>query len=314
MEISYAIFPEARSFGVEVELRKSITQQRIKNAIAVADSLREVRVSTWKKTTANSWWEVKTDSTCGDAPKDGGGWEIASPILNGHEQLAVLGNVIKQVQDAGGSINNNCGFHVHAGAQNFKFLSHVMIAAAWMRIEDWFMEMLPESRRNNLYCRNLKSKVISEKYIREIKAEDLYFYIENFCMGRNENRRVSLNFMNYVQSHYSKESAIELRSPEGTVSSNDVKNWVRFFLRFVSYNFNKKIDKECMLNVSTTESLSEFFQVVGFSADAEKFCILSPGLRKCKIWMLNRFIKYSKIPAVKNQAESILDSVLNLKK
>lgn len=313
MDIKFVLLSETRSFGVELELRKSLTQAKIRDAILAVDKEREVRVSpTWRKTVVNLWWDVKTDGTCGDAPKDGGGWEVASPILNGPDHLSVLGDVVKKIEEFGGTVNNNCGLHVHIGAQNFKYLSHVSIANAWVRIEPYFLQMLPKSRRENKFCANLRNHLVPSGSL-DLKAETLYFLIEDFCLRREENRRVSLNFMNYVRSGYSKTSAIELRSPEGTTSSNDVKNWVRFMSRLVSENFSKKIERSTLLQTSPVNSLDEFYKIVGLSGNKEDFNILSSGMRKCKIWTLNRFLKYSESSSIRKEAEVILDSILNFK-
>ncbi len=221
-KVKYISFSTKRTFGVEVELERVLTQDQLQQVIVSVDKAHGVKCSGWDKTKNNTYWHVKTDSTCGPLgyKKDSGGWEIASYVAKGYDDLSNVGNVIKKIKEAGAKINNNCGFHVHAGTQGFSQTSHLNVLANWLRIENMFFQIVPEARRNNIYCLPLATKIKASGAIDIHKLHD-----KLYIATRNENdRRVALNLCNYVHGNM---STIELRLPEGTIDASIIKNWVR---------------------------------------------------------------------------------------
>lgn len=300
--IAYIGFTSKRRYGVELEMNKHIGQLAIKNVISTVDQTRPVNVTSWSHSRGNNYWHVKTDSTCGDKGhgKDDGGWEVASFVAKGCNDLRTIGNVVKALQEIGAEVNANCGFHIHADVSTSRSTDSILnLVKNWLRIEQIIYQMVPANRRDNIYCMPLRSKLRLAKSV-NITNDSLSVKIHDYINNYND-RRVSFNVWNYF---YGDIRTVELRLPEGTLNHHTVKHWVRMFVHFVS-NSSKSgdiTDNICPVNLEDT------LNILGLCGK-EKFYILSKHLLSTKIWFLKRILKYSNDLLLIEEAKKMLVNI-----
>lgn len=291
--VKYRKFSSQRRFGIELEVGNSFSRAKLR--ILIRDvSDRPVYTSGWTQSNGNSYWHVKTDSTCG--PKGPGkghpkGCEVASFVAKGVRDLQHICKVADHLAASGVSVNNFCGLHIHADASDLTTEQVGTLVAYWLKIEHVLGMALPERRKGNPYCRSLsKERVIfaGAKY----SAEDIWDIFQPSDIGfyDNQDRRVTLNLVNYARSiEYSSWSArrtIEFRWPEGTLAGATIKNWTRLFLNFIE---NCK-DRPMPANLYPA-SLPEALAILGIGHD-DTFYIFSEGLLDTKTWFLERIIEH----------------------
>jgi hypothetical protein len=288
MECVYRKFETSRRFGVELEVGNEIKKPAIRRQI-ISVSNKSVYTSRYNLSTNNAYWHVKDDSTCGPKGKDGPkGVEIASFVASGLNDLNHICDVADHLVSKGVKTNENCGLHIHVDASDISIDQAGRILASWIKLEPFLALALPSRRIENPYCRMLYPKGmllldtgVSPKGVYEfLKPIDLAYY-------ENNDRRVTLNFVNYCRGIFYSSNVrktIELRWPEGTLSSTEIKNWVRLFLNFIEYAKDAPVPKS-----SVCPTVSEAMNLLGLG-HSNKFTILSEGLLKTKIWLLERII------------------------
>lgn len=301
--VRFVKYSSKRRFGVEMELNKKLPIASLAKIVQSSDEKHQVVTTNHYVGSGpgggggdvnNKYWHVKFDRSCGDIPHDGG-WEIASYVAKGYKDITRIASVAKALTEGGAEVNQNCAFHIHGEASDFTTEQVATTVALWMKIEYVMSESCPKYRRNNKYCRFL-----TRRYkIDESKVYTLPVFW-NAVRPRdcgNPDRRVTLNSCNYVVSG---RRTLEMRMPEGTINSREIKNWIRLFINFLDTCkgavFPEKI---------TTVGLMETLKILGLHSD-EPFFILSKALRDTKMWFLKRIIKHTSRRNIKSEAEDVL--------
>jgi hypothetical protein len=325
-------------------MNSAISQAIIKNAIKKTDPVREVVVSGWGHTRNNSYWHVKTDSTCGDLgyKKDTGGFEVASFVASGYKDLCAVGRAVNALRVAGAQVNKNCGLHIHADIRDYSFKMATQLLANWLRIEPIVYEAVPEHRRENIYCVSMRKKIKLGK-LDYLSSTELQSRLGTHTAAEHD-RRVSLNFCNYVQGGDIR--TVELRLPESTLNHYTVKHWIRLFINFVAISKRAEVknnekkrpditkygydydDTELLaasmerfkkyapeykevadkLDVSPA-NLTKTLEILGLQG-SDQFYILSKHLRATKIWFLRRILKYSTNLSLIDEAKKTLGDLI----
>lgn len=296
---NYKKFNFKRNFGVELEAHPVLDASAITSVIR-KNSSRKVITTGWQQTSNNSYWHLKTDSTCGGGEKRG--WEIASFKGSGNKDIVRIAKVAESLKDAGLKCGSDCGFHVHVDISDFSPNQVGILLAWWIKIEKIVLNSVPQHRFNNKHCRLISSKINPKN--KKYNALNFWetYKPKNFSFHGNRDKKVTMNLVNYATSLYYKENkrknrffdlsrkTVEFRFPEGTFSGNDVKNWIRFFILFVENVKDKKMPKDLL----TIKSFEEFMFVVGFYKDKQTYFCLSPILENLKIWFFERVVSNSK--------------------
>lgn len=300
MECILKKFDTRRRFGVELEVGNEIKKPTIRRHILSVSS-KSVYTSKYNLSTNNAYWHVKDDSTCGVEGRGGPrGIEVASFIASGIKDLNHICDVADHLKGKGVKVNNNCGLHIHADASDLCEQQVGRILASWIKLEPFLALALPIRRIDNPYCEmfwklfpninnhQLFSPLVS---ILDLKLDPLIIYDSlkptDMSYYENDDRRVTLNLVNYCRAVKQKNSSrktIELRWPEGTLDSNEIKNWVRLFLNFIECAKDAPIP-DCSVCPTVSEAMN--FLGLGHS---NKFTILSEGLLNTKIWLLERIV------------------------
>lgn len=194
-------------FGVEVEINCLGSKSRLsKNegtlgiydiASLVHSTLKDkVNVSGWCNNHGNNYWVVKPDSSCGI--------EICSPVLKGWYGISrVFDLIVALKQDKRIKVDSRCSFHVHFDVSCFKDEELFSILCWWIKLEGFFMDIVPLSRKVNPYCRLISQSGIvndlSEAYKLESFVEFLgrskYYTLNTFHLYNKRRRSIEFRIM-----------------------------------------------------------------------------------------------------------------------
>lgn len=312
MDVAYQSFTSDRRFGVELEVNRKLSREKL--AEVVKSCGKQVTVEGWNYTTNNAHWVVKTDSTCGDQGNkdlDGGGFEVVSPADKGPMHLINIAAVTEKIRDAGAVVNQYCGLHCQVEIKDFALSDLSTLLARWTQIENVVTNMENAYRisaSGSKYC-----KLFWKKY--PFEEEKKYTWEEFFGIVRPKKldptgKRTSITAINYLRStsgsyewaHFDRRT-VELRLPCGTLDPEDVKNWARFFIHFVETSKGKEFP-----GVVSPVKLKESLTIMGLHSD-DPFYILSPGLYETKLWILKRIIRFGRSKKLIADALKMLDKM-----
>ena len=274
--VKYKKFISQRRFGVELETSNTLTKAKVRTVLKGLSSHGSFATKYSLSGESNSW-HVKDDATCGPAGRLGPkGVEIASFVAKGMTDLQHIGEIADGLCRAGSEINENCGLHVHAEAVDLSSDQIGIILAHWIKMEPILSLSMPISRWNNPYCRmTLDGRKIDKNAT--WSSHELWTLL-----------RVNLNLVNYARAEFFKtdhRKTLELRWPEGTLYSRDVKCWVRLFLNFIDTCKDRPMPKNLL-----RADLDETLTFLGLNHNQD-FIIFSEGLHDTKTWFLERIIE-----------------------
>lgn len=217
-----------RRFGVEIEAYNC--QMNV-----LVDALREegiqVSAESYNHTTRNHWKLVTDSSLSGNNT-----FELVSPVLEGEAGLKELKKVCWVLDACGVKVNASCGLHIHFDAANFSLQTWKNIAISYKHIESVIDKFMPESRRNNRYCRSLRE--ITEQNINNaqsiIALQEIAF----------ENTR----YFKVNPQSYSRHKTIEFRQHAGSINYDKISNWVLFLNGLVTFAQQQPIASGTALN------------------------------------------------------------------
>ena len=296
-------FDIARKFGVELELGDEIKKRTVYQAITKF-SHHKAYTSRYALSTNNEYWHIKDDSTCGRYGRLGPkGVEVASFIASGINDLEHVAGTASHLTTIGCKVNDNCGLHIHVDASDLQIDQISTIVAYWIKSEFVLSMLLPLRRYQNEYCKFIFSPFLEimnkngplcrkEKY----NSMDFWTIIEPKNVGYFENpeKRHNLNLVNYkraIQFNSNIRKTLELRWPEGSLTSDDIVNWAVLFMSFIETCKNKDMPHNLKLSC-----LNEVLTFLGIGHGKNNFLILGKYLHGLKYWLCDRIIK--------NQADS----------
>jgi len=155
----------------------------------------EVRHESYNHET-RSWWKMTTDSSCG--------MELVSPILSERTYRSTRA-AMSSIVNGGGSVNRNCGFHVHIEPQTrISYEDALQVVELYNEaFDDILRPMLAASRLDNRFCRRWDT----------CDYEDT---------DDPDARYVAVNLMSL-----SRYGTIEFRQHQGTLNSTKALTWMQ---------------------------------------------------------------------------------------
>lgn len=194
-------------FGVEIEAY-NCTKEKLARELREAGI--SVSISDYSHATTSFWKLVSDGSLDGNNT-----FELVSPILVGENGLKELETVCWVLEFCQVKVNRSCGFHVHFDASGFDIDTWKNLALSYKHIEQLIDSFMPESRRDNRYCKTLAG--INDRTIRS--ADTIYDLQRAF----NNQRYYKLNL-----EAYSRHQTVEFRQHSGTIDFTKMEKWIHF--------------------------------------------------------------------------------------
>lgn len=324
----YKRFHSQRRFGVEIEVGSDISKAKVAKAVRrVSD--RPVRVTSYATSNDNCYWHIKEDSSCGNHGYDGPkGVEIASYIGQGSQDIANISSMADTLLEIGCRVNNNCGLHIHAEVTDMSAADVGIMLAWWMKMEQVLCCAFPVRRsfgmHSKLTCpasffawhpsvgRSSGDTVVRG---RRVTRDDNYgplglleiFGPRDFSQFDNNDRRVNLNIVNVMRALRDGtdfRKTIELRWPEGTLSSEAIRCWIRFILGFI--DSAKRMRYPVDLHPISVE---EVLACCGLSCG--RGVVLSHSLAESRRWLLTRISHGVQHDMGKVMKKSVLSKIIS---
>ena len=302
MQVLFKRMSINRSFGIEIEMNPNLTKKSIVKIIRESSN-KPLRQSGWELTqNNNSYWHLKTDSSCGDP-----GWELATYKADSNKDLNDICNVAKNLHKAGAKTDSDTGLHIHIGIEDFDLEQVGIMMARWVKIENFILQSVRCHRRENYFCRPVsKHKKFRKK---KFYSSDEFWNLirpKRYGLFGNPQRRLALNMLNYAISVYRPHvnrnlKTVEFRFPEGTTCPIDIRNRTCLFLNFVENSKTASMPSD----LTAVQDLNLFLEYFGLE-NSDNFIILSKPLNSLKLWLLNRLETHAESKKIKSQ---VLDKI-----
>jgi stress-induced morphogen len=201
-----------RKFGAELEMTGISKEQAVRALRSVNINVRDESYNHQTR----DYWKIVPDGSVS------GGFEVVSPILEGEAGLEQLRIVATALDDAGGTVNRTCGYHVHFDAADLS-VEHVRaIVTRYAKHENEIDAFMPASRRGsaNTYCKSVASLTRNSRFL---NAADM-----RALVAAQGDRYFKVN----LQSYY-RHGTVEFRQHSGTLNAAKAVNWVRFLNAFI---------------------------------------------------------------------------------
>lgn len=218
----------SRRFGVEIEAYNCRTTVLVQ---ALREEGIQVAAENYNHTTRSNWKIVTDSSLSGNDT-----FELVSPILEGEAGLKELKKVCWVLDACDVKVNASCGLHIHFDAANFSLQTWKNIALSYKHIESVIDKFLPESRRDNRYCRSLRG--ISERTIQNAGS------ISDLQQAVFEGSR----YFKVNPQSYSRHKTIEFHQHAGSINFDKIGNWVLFLNGLVTFAQEQPIASGTALN------------------------------------------------------------------
>lgn len=293
-KITYQGLTNKRRFGVELEINNTVSLALIRDVVE-GSSDRRTRLAVWAQSRDNNYWHIKEDATCGLIGREcDRGWEVASYVGQGEDDVLHIGNVAHELFEAGCEVNENCGLHVHVEAADLSPTQIGIMMGHYAKFEHILLDIIPDHRHVNPYCETLYSNFDHEDRMKFWKPLDLWFHLKprDYEPHNNPYRWRSVNLVNYAYGLVNKNwnrKTIEFRLPECSLVHYDVKNWIRLFVNFVDWAKHQKMPD----NIEGT-SLKTALGHMGLGHEGDNFYLLGHELFNTKTWLLRRYIRFNK--------------------
>ncbi len=226
-----------RKFGVEIEAY-GIERDRLVAAIKEAG----LGCSSGIRSAKNAdWWKVTGDNSV----EGENAFEIVSPILEGEAGLKSLQTVCQVLVSLKAKINKSCGLHIHFDAREFNLSTWKRLFKNWINYQNIIDGMLPPSRRENRYCRNLlNGSNITAMFNRIDAARSLIEFIRIWS-----DRYFVINTKSYAIH-----GTVEFRQHSGTVEFEKIEKWIRLLDGLVKFSQTE------LSQANTLESMALFLE------------------------------------------------------
>ena len=210
-----------RRFGIEIEAY-NCTRERLARELREAGI--NVAVEGYNHDTRNHWKLVTDGSLRGNDT-----FELVSPILEGESGLRELEKVCWVLDFCDVKVNESCGLHVHMDAADFTMNTWKNLALSYKNIENVINAFMPNTRRDNHYCKSL-SRISERRILEATTVADL-----RSAFGNDRYHKVNLEA-------YARHRTVEFRQHGGSTNFTKMSNWVLFLSRMITFAQHAKVE------------------------------------------------------------------------
>lgn len=204
-----------RNFGIEIEAY-NCTRERLARELTAAGI--NVQVEGYNHTDHTDHWKLVTDSSL----SGNNTFELVSPILHGEQGLEELEKVCWVLDLCNAKVNDTCGLHVHMDAAEFDLSTWKNLILTYKRLEGVIDNFMPNSRRNNHYCKALtaitENSIKHARNIGELRAA--FFH--------NRYHKVNLEA-------YARHRTVEFRQHGGSTNFTKMSAWIHFLAKMITF-------------------------------------------------------------------------------
>ena len=212
--------------------------------------------------------------------KEGFGVEYVSNAWNGDLLLQKIKDFCEELTKREFYVTAKCGYHLHIGVRpNLALMKKILLF--YDTYEDYFFDMVSDSRRNNIYCSrlgvNLRNANIGNTSIPVqttmkdvVKNIDLYNSMSDFRKLFYEIDSIYTSRQLSKQHYYKKRyywlnfhslffrGTIENRLFGGTIDTKKITSWLMFNLEAINYLKEKSVDDIKLMKKDKKQFLSCF--------------------------------------------------------
>lgn len=214
-----------RAFGIEIEAT-GLSMNRVVEVLTAVGI--QSAVDGYNHTT-KTYWKVVSDASLIGA----NAFELVSPILRGENGLMQVALVAHALETAGAKVNGSCGFHVHIDGRDLTVDQLKRVCKMWLKYENCFDAVVGASRRNNRFCKSIRSKfqTLEQGFKAIDKATNLNGIIQAVNGDGNgyTSRYHKLNLESMLRH-----GTVEFRQHGGTVTGEKMTSWIKLVMGFVN--------------------------------------------------------------------------------
>lgn len=210
-----------RRFGVEFEAC-NVREETLNRALNGAGIT--CRMAGYSHADSESQWKIVSDGSLSGTHT----FELVSPILRGETGIQELEKVCRVLNECGAKVNKTCGTHVHMDAAGMEMQTWKNIYKNYTRLEPVIDAFMPESRRNNYYCKGFRNIANFESQIDGCRTLG---DIEQIFTDTHTRRYHKVNPVSYARHN-----TCEFRQHSGTVEFEKISTWVRFLNNLIDFS------------------------------------------------------------------------------
>lgn len=220
---------------------------------------------------------VRDGSIRRDNSDDNGGPEYVTGVLSGDTGIQQLQRICLELAKRT-RVNKTTGLHIHIGNIDFtkQFIVNSYILCLFLESE--ILSLVPESRRNNVYCRNLKPfkfKVALNNDKSNLRLEEDYITLFKYMsvVGSEPSNQINKEtqhpmgskcrydhstprycWLNYIPAMFNTREnsnfSIEIRNHPGSTNFKKIKNWLLLFMAIFKFvdKYPERINKNITIN------------------------------------------------------------------
>lgn len=164
--------------------------------------------------------------------------EVVSPILKGKKGMQTLEKVCKVLNEINAKVNKSCGLHVHFGLDKVDFATYKNIFYNYAKIESVIDSFMPQSRRNNTYCKSFRAY-----------GNNIYELLSD-ASDKNDIARIFSNnrYFKVNPVAYQRHNTIEFRQHSGTTDYEKMSNWIEFLKALIEFSKSHRIESANSVN------------------------------------------------------------------
>lgn len=214
-------FNEYRTFGVEIEFK--IADRDANRVAGRITSMTGITV-TYRGYTheVSRSWKLVTDASVD------GGFELVSPPLSGLSGLDEMKKVMAALVALGGSVDRQCGFHVHHNAVDLTPDELVGLVVFHTQFESVIDLFHPMSRRMSTYAEG-RYYPVEKTSAEQVRASGTMagkrdLFDQNYGSGQSRSSR----YRKLNTQCFRLYGTVEFRQHAGTLNGTKAANWVMF--------------------------------------------------------------------------------------
>jgi len=218
------------TFGVEIEF-VGITISAMANAVERAGIACSAQGYNHRRITS---WKVVPD---GSVNGFGGAGELVSPPLPLTEAgLEEVKLVLKAARDAGATVNNSCGIHVHHDARGLTREVARNIVTTYANAQEDINAILPLARRNTGRGRNngwaARVDGLNSRYLSD----------DNGFASITRSNRGGLRYHAVNLCAFGQHGTVEFRQHSGSLNFTKIANWIKFTGQIMDHSFAGRVE------------------------------------------------------------------------